>query len=607
MKFDARRRTATDHLVGEPDASSPFGEPDVSPLDEPDASSFETQQAGAEPPPVLEIRAAAGAAAETAAPRPRRSGRRSDVFRRLFEFAPDGAALADMRGHILEPNPALCEMLGLTREQLIGKCPEDFTHPDDRASDDVHFRQLARGTVPVYSTERRLVHRSGRLVWASVQVVAVPDVTGRARSLAMHVHDISMARAQRLTKERNATLVEFSDDAIYMLLPSGVIVSWNQGAERLFGWREGEIIGHPIQRLVSEDRRGEFEWVVERLRAGNIVRSLETVRLSRDGRRINVSLTASPILDAAGQLEAISVVSRDITIQRQLQVQAQQLQTYLGAVLTHLDSGVLLSNSEGRVVYANEMLAQVAGAPLERLVGRERGEFFALYMGRADDPEAYLTETERYADHPEGVEIMTRGGGTRFYRWQQRELRLPEGQGHLDLFRDVTNDVKMRNHLERRATTDPLTGLYNRHGALQLLTREVAGARRHHHPLSVALIDVDHFKRVNDALGHDAGDRLLAGLADVLQQSLRTDDALARWGGEEFLAILPQITQAQAQGLAERLRIGIEQMKFQDLPAVTISVGVAEWDPNESSAEPSITRADGRMYEAKRGGGNRVA
>jgi diguanylate cyclase (GGDEF)-like protein len=112
---------------------------------------------------------------------------------------------------------------------------------------------------------------------------------------------------------------------------------------------------------------------------------------------------------------------------------------------------------------------------------------------------------------------------------------------------------------------------------------------------------------VNDAHGHAGGDRLLTGIAEVLQQSLRRDDALVRWGGEELLAVLPQSTLSQALSLAERLRLAIEHMRLEGLPSVTVSIGVAQWDPKEPNAEPAITRADGRMYEAKRAGRNRVA
>jgi diguanylate cyclase (GGDEF)-like protein len=172
--------------------------------------------------------------------------------------------------------------------------------------------------------------------------------------------------------------------------------------------------------------------------------------------------------------------------------------------------------------------------------------------------------------------------------------------------RDVTNETQLREMYMRQAVTDPLTNLLNRLGGHQTIAREVARARRHGSPLSFAMFDIDHFKRVNDEHGHGVGDDVLREVADLVVRSIRGDDALIRWGGEEFLLVLPGARVEQARDLARRLRAKVAGIALEGLPPVTISIGVAELGAEDSGAEAAIERADRRMYSAKAAGRDRV-
>jgi diguanylate cyclase (GGDEF)-like protein len=161
---------------------------------------------------------------------------------------------------------------------------------------------------------------------------------------------------------------------------------------------------------------------------------------------------------------------------------------------------------------------------------------------------------------------------------------------------------------QRLATTDPLTGLSNRRALLGALQIEIALARRHGSPLSFCLMDVDHFKSVNDTHGHAAGDQVLAAIGGLLRRGLRTPDVPARWGGEEFVVVLRQTDGTGALVAAERIRKAVESLVIDSngkrIP-VTVSIGVAEFSV-EDSAETLIDRADNAMYRAKTAGRNRV-
>lgn len=162
-----------------------------------------------------------------------------------------------------------------------------------------------------------------------------------------------------------------------------------------------------------------------------------------------------------------------------------------------------------------------------------------------------------------------------------------------------------RRRLEQQATTDSLTGVYNRAKADELLRIEMARAERSGAPLSVLLVDVDHFKQVNDTLGHSAGDRVLRSFSRLLCDHARQTDYVARWGGEEFLIICPGTGKEEAGQLAERLRTRVESHRFSREINVTASIGVSELRPADTREE-LVSRADGAMYRAKDAGRNRV-
>jgi diguanylate cyclase (GGDEF)-like protein len=157
------------------------------------------------------------------------------------------------------------------------------------------------------------------------------------------------------------------------------------------------------------------------------------------------------------------------------------------------------------------------------------------------------------------------------------------------------------------ATTDMLTGLLNRRQMEEVLEAEMGQAQRQGHGLCVAMIDLDHFKRVNDVHGHRMGDEVLRRFAELLKREGRQVDRCGRWGGEEFLLLMPHANLPQARLALERIRKRLSDlpMREHDTLRVTLSAGVAQWVPGES-VDGWLERADHAMYEAKHSGRNRV-
>ena len=159
--------------------------------------------------------------------------------------------------------------------------------------------------------------------------------------------------------------------------------------------------------------------------------------------------------------------------------------------------------------------------------------------------------------------------------------------------------------LEELVTTDALTGALNRRKFNELTQAELERARRYGHPLALFILDIDHFKRVNDTYGHEAGDQVLVTLADILRAGIRATDSLARWGGEEFVVLSPGATVEGAAELAERLRAAAAAHDHVSVGKVTASFGVTQHCVGETPDE-LFARADEALYRAKDGGRDRV-
>jgi diguanylate cyclase (GGDEF)-like protein len=170
----------------------------------------------------------------------------------------------------------------------------------------------------------------------------------------------------------------------------------------------------------------------------------------------------------------------------------------------------------------------------------------------------------------------------------------------------AVNHARLFQQMQQQALTDGLTGCFNRRFFEIQLERDLHLATRMRQPVSLILLDIDHFKRVNDSHGHDAGDAALRLLAGALREEVRGVDTAARYGGEEFAIILPQAGPEGALVVAERLRSRIEKTVVPGVGCITASIGVATFPLDASSRELLVTTADRALYQAKRTGRNRV-
>jgi diguanylate cyclase (GGDEF)-like protein/PAS domain S-box-containing protein len=267
-------------------------------------------------------------------------------------------------------------------------------------------------------------------------------------------------------------------------------------------------------------------------------------------------------------------------------------------VFQGLADGVVVLDRQARLIDLNPAAQRIlgldrdaVGAPASRLL-RDQARLLERRDGRSEERSEVVVPGE---------------DGLRTYELAVSRLADRKGRelGWLLVWRDVTRRKHLEMELKRLATTDPLTGLWNRRSLLEQGSAELARARRQGRELSVLMLDLDHFKRINDTLGHRAGDLMLQKLGAAWQEGLRAGDIFGRMGGEEFAVVLSDSGPDEAAAAARRLRRAAAGVEVEGC-RVTASAGVASLRPSDASLEDLLHRADQALYRAKAAGRDRV-
>ncbi|WLT31924.1 diguanylate cyclase [Geothrix sp. PMB-07] len=278
-----------------------------------------------------------------------------------------------------------------------------------------------------------------------------------------------------------------------------------------------------------------------------------------------------------------------------------------------------LDLASGRFTYVSPSVQQLRGYTPEEIMARPAEE--ALTPESAAQVRAVLVKSiaEWKAGRPmepKTLELDQPHKDGRLIPTEVVTTLHADATGQLASVLGISRDITERRHseqrlrhalhsLEEQASTDPLTKAWNRRHFGEMVEGETHRSERYGHPLTLLLLDIDHFKRVNDTHGHAEGDHVLLEVADCIRSAIRISDSLTRWGGEEFIVLLPNTGLPSARYLAERIRVNIEEHLFERVGRITASIGLAEHLPS-TGLESWLERADQAMYRAKRKGRNRV-
>jgi len=278
------------------------------------------------------------------------------------------------------------------------------------------------------------------------------------------------------------------------------------------------------------------------------------------------------------------------------------------------DKSFLALYDDVDIVYVNKTLLDFFGfETLDEF--KNRYEYIADVFEDVDD-DLFLTHYEVDGEHwvnylkrnqiKMGLKVLIKKDGVdRYFKPYVKEIDLDGKKQHLVTFDEITDEYIKMQQLEQKASRDTLTKLFNRDKFNEVLLKGLALSDESDTAVSLIFIDIDYFKTVNDTYGHDEGDKVLIGLAEVLLSTVRQADFVARWGGEEFIVIMHSANSEQAAKVAEKLRVKFESYTFENVGNQTMSSGVTEYINGEDK-EKLLKRVDEALYEAKNSGRNRV-
>ncbi len=505
-------------------------------------------------------------------------------------------------GRIVDANRAASNFYGWTRDQLREKKISDInTLPTKRVQEEM---EAARSEHRQYF---RFRHRLADGEERDVEVYSGPVDIGGTTYLHSSIHDVT----ERVRRERELELIH----DIVESLPVGVYRSVMDEEGRMITCNrefiritEAESIEElrsvPIRELYAEpaDRDAYVarvlaasDWHTETLR-------MRTLR-GREG-YFRVSVRQKPGADGRNYIDGIA---EDVTEQVRVERAREQLLDIINAT----PAIVGISDPDGYLVYLNRAARDLLGLEPDEPIGHRRAADFHTPESLDVLREEAMPAAVEYGTWTGEMVLRWRDGETMHV--QQTLIAHRDEKGEVVRISTVAIDVSAQKQHQRRlewlANRDSLTGLLNRRGFLRVLRNAVQDAKEKDDSLSVLMLDLDHFKPVNDQHGHPVGDELLRQVATLLRERSRSNDAVGRLGGEEFCILLPGAGEEDAQRIAEEYRRRVADAAFETEVGelrITLSIGVATLKDRRQGGPSLLRRADSALYVAKRGGRNRV-
>ena len=518
-------------------------------------------------------------------------------------------AVTDRGGRILYANRKFCELSRYERHELIGQ--------DHRILASGHhprgfFRQMWATIGRGQSWRGTFCNRAkdGSLYWVQSTIVPVAGEDGRPVLYVALRTDVSdLKAAERSAQESEASFRSLFDsvqETVYVQADDGTFLAVNAGAERMYGLPRDWFVGKTPLDVAAPGRNdlaalgaiharaltGEpqcFEFWGRRGDGSEFPKEVHLTRGVWFGR---------PVIFALAQ--DISARKRD---EASLRLAA--------SVFAHANEAILVTNRDGVVLEVNEAFCRITGYAREEVLGkrstvlrsdRQGREYFALVQQTLDQTGSWTGE------------IWGRRRDGRVFPVRQTVSAVRDDGGqilhYVSLFYDITDLKEQEKQLQHRALHDVLTGLPNRGLLAERLRQAMTESVRAGTTLAVAYLDLDGFKEINDAQGHETGDRVLVELARRFQGGLRTGDTLARLGGDEFVAVMPELDgQSQSLPLLDRLvEVVSRPIEIGDLQLrVSASIGVTFYPQADATLEPDqlVRQADQAMYKAKQSGKGR--
>ncbi|HYC60740.1 MAG TPA: EAL domain-containing protein [Thermoanaerobaculia bacterium] len=436
---------------------------------------------------------------------------------------------------------------------------------------------------------------------------ATANIVGEAIARARTEHSLRKSEA-RLRKLIASTL-----DAIVTIDRSFTVIEWNRQAEAIFGIPSRNVLGSPLQDdfLPVGDMR-TLHALLERFRSNRPMRLLrrrhETLARRANGEVFPIEITLAPA--GSGADVTFTAFIRDISERKRAENELAASEKRFRTIVEKSWSGVVLLDGDLRFTFAGSSTQHLVGYEDHEILGRSMFDFVHPHdLEKAQEVMRGVLQWPNHEAHGELRFLHRNGHWIWMEGFGQNMLYEPTVGAIVLNYRDVSQRKQTEKQLEYRAYYDSLTGLPNRLLFRDRLVNALAAAKRNRVGVAVMYLDVDHFKLVNDGLGHSFGDRLLADIARRLYEGLRASDTISRIGGDEFSILLPEVTGADGvAGVARKILESLTKPFRVDGHElfVTASLGISCYPNDGDDAETLLRCADAAMYRAKELGRNQA-
>jgi diguanylate cyclase (GGDEF)-like protein/PAS domain S-box-containing protein len=514
-----------------------------------------------------------------------------------------GVTVYGLDGTVRQVNEAMCRLYGRTRDE-IPTCDTVLLHPDDRVRAIELGMAAYCGEIEGWTRDKRILRPDGEVRWLEETVALVRDAGGAPAYFISQNLDITVARRSEEALREKEAEVRFLTDGLPIALieidADGCVVNGNTAADDLYG---GPVVGALLPDLIHRDDLGRV------LRAffspdGDRDRQIEFRIRRRDGQFRWARVNCRMHVDAEGRYAKAVASVADITDE----VEARESSARLSELLESVEDIVLIADDEGTVTYHNATGRWLLGdgsSEDDAGVGRHLTELFAAESA-AELNEVALPTVRHFGSWTGEASIMAPGMEPRIVLLSLvSHLDSGSGQSSISaMTRDITELKRAEEAMRRQATTDVLTGLPNRAILFDRLTHALARTNRNGGGVALLFVDLDHFKSVNDQMGHDAGDEVLVEVGRRLSDAVRECDTIARIGGDEFVVLAePLIRFEDAMVVANRIVTALAEpfTLRAGVAKIGASVGLAMSD-REATSRTLLKQADTAVYRAKAAG-----